>query len=401
MKTLRYGSRGSAGLLLLGIGLFVAQGCDRPKPTVAVQRDIVAHLALNATVTAPPGTSAAVYSPYQTTVKQVRVSQGERVNKGQVLIDLTIPSAEQALQSAKQSVSSAEAALETARAEASGSVRSAEQQLAAAREAERAARASGESTSDTTTTSSDGTTTVTTTGGGELQSATQERRAAEQAVADARAGVDTALAPLREQLAEARAYLREAQAGRAQGMIRSPIRGTVVALAAQVGQVVGQDRKTPLVTVVNVDKLQIKAPLAAEQVPYVKEDMPVKLTSASWPNQQVEGKVLEIQSNADPKGKGTVYTAVIGVQRDENLIMPNQVLTAAVKLGVAENVVAVPNSALKKGEAGQTVIEVQRNGQWVEVPVQVGLSDGQYTEIKQGVQVGEVIKAAVPMLGSR
>jgi multidrug efflux pump subunit AcrA (membrane-fusion protein) len=74
---------------------------------------------------------------------------------------------------------------------------------------------------------------------------------------------------------------------------------------------------------------------------------------------------------------------------------------ASVKLDAVRDVVAVPNSAVRKGEGGQPVVEVQRNGQWVKVPVQIGLSDGAYTEVKQGIQPGEVVKAEAPMLGRR
>jgi RND family efflux transporter MFP subunit len=386
--------------------LVALAGCSRPEPTVAVKRDIVAHMALQATVTAPPGAQAVVYPPYLTTVKRIRVKPNERVAKGQVLMELAIPSADQALQGAKDAVRQAEADYQSARANAAAPVQAAEQRLAQAKAAEKSARAALRQQNPApdqgnTSDESGATPAPAAASSPELEQAVRERRAAEQAFAQARAQVDAEVLPARQALEEARQALREAQAGRAQGFVRAPITGTVIALNAQEGATVGQDRNQPLATILNRDKLQVRAPLAPEQVPYAKEGTPVKLTSSAWPNQQVEGKIVEVISAADPQGKGTVYTAILGVDDRNAPLAPNQQVLASVKLDAVKDVVAVPNSAIRKGEGGQPVVEVQRNGQWVNVPVQTGLTDNAYTEIKQGIQPGEVVKAEAPMLGRR
>lgn len=392
MKTSRAAlAAAGAGLALLG-----AAGCNRPNPTVAVRRDIVAHMVLNAAVVAPPDAQAAVYPPYRTTVKRIRAGVNDHVRRGEVIMELTIPSAEQAVAAARQSLQDAEAAYEGARANANQSIASARQRMASAHAA---AQNSG-SSADQGAAATDAAGAAAPSGG--TTPAADDRPAAREALAAAEAQAAADLAPARQQLEDARHALREAQAGRAQGLVRAPISGTVTNLAAQVGQMVGDDRKVPLATIVNMDRLQIKAPLAADQVPYVKEGMPVKLTSPSFPNQQLAAEVSDIVSTADPKTGETIYSAVLSVKGpDEKLLRPNEQLSAAVKLGVAENVVAVPNSAIKKRNGAQAVVEVRRGSDWVEVPVELGLTDGQYTEIKQGVQVGEVIKATEPMLGSR
>jgi len=390
---------------LAALAALVAAGCTRSAPALAVKRDVVATLRLAGNVVAPPTAVYTAYPPYQTTVKKVDASVNEQVHKGDRLIELVIPSADQAVQAARANLRQAEAALAEAKRNDAATVRAARQELNAARSEQRAADQSQSNSTNANPPAADtgnGTAATTSSGtpaaGGSGPPPAVDRQAAAQAVAQAQAQGAASLAPLEEQVADARRALADAQAGREQGIIRSGITGTVIVLNAQTGKAVGQNRDTPLASVVNLRKLQVQAPLTPEQVAYAKVGTPVKLSTASVPNRLFDGRIVQVTTVADKSGKVTSYMATIDFDNREHLVMPNQKAVASIELGAAHDVVAVPNGALQRDSSGKTVVQVLRNGHWVTTPVTVGLSDGAYTEIKRGIEAGEQVKVNKPLL---
>lgn len=215
---------------------------------MAARRDIVARLPLRGEVIAP--------------VARVLTTVAANVKRGDVLVELSHPTAQAAEQQARQALAAAETAYANAKQVYSGEVTAAEQRLAAARQAERSARAAlqvrvgspDEGVSITVPDPSQ-----------DLETAMQARFEAERAVAQTQARYEAELTPYRQQLEAARTALQDAQAGRKQAMIRAPIRGTVLAPNAQPGAEVGEDAKQPVVTIVDLDALQVLARMRPER----------------------------------------------------------------------------------------------------------------------------------------
>jgi RND family efflux transporter MFP subunit len=370
---------------------------------VAVRRDIVAYMALEGTVVAPPTAQATLYSPYRTTVKQVRASVNDRVDKGDVLLELTMPSAEVALQQAKDAVRSAELDEAAARRTASSGIDAARARVRAAETALRAVEAAPPAADPA---EADSSSPAPSPGrppaeSSDREAAVSELEAAQAALAQAEAELQLAVAPARDRLEAARANLREAQAGRAEGFVRAPIAGTVVLLNATEGQEVGEDAKQPLAQIVNLRQLRVHALLTPEQQPNARDGTPVKLKFAELPNQLLDGEVERVTSVSDDSGRVTRYTAVVDFDNRERLVRPGWEAEVSVKLGAVEDVVAVPAEAVDRGEGDQWIVEVRRGGTWERVPVQLGLSDGTYTEIRQGVREGEEVRVTPSLLGGR
>src|SRR5437763_15898825 len=99
-KWIRSGRGWQIGAALAALVAVVAAGCTRSAAALAVKRDVVATLRLAGNVIAPPTAVYTAYPPYQTTVKKVDASVNEQVRKGDRLIELVIPSADQAVQAA-------------------------------------------------------------------------------------------------------------------------------------------------------------------------------------------------------------------------------------------------------------------------------------------------------------
>lgn len=393
---------GLAILLLIGLGVWALMR-SRPESATVTRRDLVAVVPIKGEVVAPPTERADLYSPFKAPVAKVYATVGANVKRGDVLVELNVPNAQQAYADAQQRVKEAETAYANAEREYDAPVAAARKQLDAARAAERAARQPAPTTPSVTIDTDTGTTTTTTPApapAGDLAAASSARIAAEQALAQAEAAKTAALVTYRQQLDAAREYLQEAQSGRKLGMIRSPITGTVLALNAQPGAVAGTDRKVPLATVVDLDELEVQGVIDPRQASAVKAGMPVTVTVAEVPNEQFEGKVHAITTRTGGgllKNK-TEYVAVIHLKNKAGQVKPGMKAGATVQLEEQKNVLAVPNDAVHEDRSGRPVVKVLSGSNWVDRVVEIGLSDGHYTEVKSGLKEGEVVQVKQDLL---
>jgi RND family efflux transporter MFP subunit len=393
-----------AALLLIGFGAWAFMR-TRPESATVSKRDLIAVVPVKGDVVAPPTERADLYSPFKAPVAKVYATVGANVKRGDVLVELNVPNAQQAYADARARVQEAETAYANAAREYDAPISAAKKELDAARAAERSARQPVTTTPSVTVDSATGTTTTTTTTtspapAADLQTASSARIAAEQALAQAQATKTTALAVYQQQLDSAREYLKEAQSGRKIGMIRSPINGTVLALNAQAGAMAGTDRKVPLATVVDLDELEVQGVIDPRQASAVKAGMPVSVTVVEVPNEQFEGRVHAITTRT---GGGLLknkmeYVAVVHLKNKGGQVKPGMKAGAAVKLDEQKNVLAVPNDAVHEDSGGRPVVKVLTGSNWTDRVVEIGLSDGHYTEVKSGLKEGEVVQVKQDLL---
>jgi multidrug efflux pump subunit AcrA (membrane-fusion protein) len=72
--------------------------------------------------------------------------------------------------------------------------------------------------------------------------------------------------------------------------------------------------------------------------------------------------------------------------------------SASVQVGEVKDVLAVPNDAIQDDRSGRPMVKVLRNGDWREAVVEVGLSDGSYTEIRGGLEEGDTVQVKRDLL---
>ncbi len=178
--------------------------------------------------------------------------------------------------------------------------------------------------------------------------------------------------------------------------IRAPITGTVTAVNALSGQVVGQDIRKPVATIVDLDRLEVQADVKPDQASGLKPGAPVVLTFAELPNQQFSGKVVRLTSATVPKVGGLIkesdVAAIIDFRNTKDQVQPGMKPEVAFKSEEAKDALAVPNEAVQKDASGKPIVKALVNGRWQPVVVQTGVSDGRYTQIKSGLQKGELVQ---------
>src|SRR5690349_16049773 len=87
----------------------------RPETAVAARRDIIAYLPMEGKVAAPASAMANLSPPYQAPVSAIYVTVGKNVHRGDVLLELSAPTAQSYYEQAREQVRSAETALANAR----------------------------------------------------------------------------------------------------------------------------------------------------------------------------------------------------------------------------------------------------------------------------------------------
>ncbi|MHB8176027.1 MAG: efflux RND transporter periplasmic adaptor subunit [Thermoleophilia bacterium] len=102
------------------------------------------------------------------------------------------------------------------------------------------------------------------------------------------------------------------------------------------------------------------------------------------------GKVEQI-SAAGTVSSGVVnYSVTVGFDTSDARIKPGMSVTADITTAVHQDVITVPNSALKS-QGSSHYVQVMKNGSPVQQPVNIGIANDADTEITSGLNAGDTI----------
>ncbi|MGV3616786.1 MAG: efflux RND transporter periplasmic adaptor subunit [Fimbriimonas sp.] len=348
----------------------------QPYSAKAEERDIVGFETLNAELITPPASMAEIHPPYRAPLKRVLVTVGQRVRRGEVLMELDFPDAEAMHDQARTSALQAEQAYEGAKASLRAPLREAQRQLESARATERALR-------DRTDPSGDASA---------LVDATNARQAAEAEVTRVQSEYQAALQPYALQLEEARSSERAARAGAKEASVRAPISGTVIELKAQAGQEVGQDKNEKLALIVDLDDMKLRADVPPTLTDDIDKGDEVLITFGEIPKERFTGYVRGVRTLPDGDRK-TKVEVEIELRNNQGLVKPGmRPDRVAIQTDRADDVTAVPAESVDTDDTGRPFVRVLVDGEWKVRIVEPGVSDGEWTQIKKGIAEGETVQ---------
>lgn len=242
---------------------------------------------------------------------------------------------------------------------------------------------------------------------------------------------DASLALAKAEVNQSQAALDQATINLNYTKINSPVKGTIIDRRVNVGQTVVASLNAPSLFLIAKDltKMQIWASVNEADIGQIHTDQDVTFLVDAFPGRTFKGKVSQIRLNAQMTQNVVTYTVVITVDNSDRTLLPYQTANVQFDAGKHDNVLMVPNIALrwrpqpqqvrpedrdaylKKQQArsqrpqGQTVgsgatkapdlkaekDRRERGTLWVEeglfvraVPVKIGASDGTTTEIVSG-----------------
>jgi multidrug efflux pump subunit AcrA (membrane-fusion protein) len=409
-----------AGTILSALGIAAAIAIPlslRSGTALVMRRQVIAVVTSQGQALAPPSAQIDVRTTVTAPVERVGVTVGQRVSRGQALVEFYHPTVEEArrealveLQQAQRDYAQAQETyrgqLEAARrqlADAQAEARQARQALAQAPGAQpggvpAAAPSSGPARRGVggVRLVEVGPTPPVPATPPSLQQALADVQQAELAVARAKVELDRDLAPYQQQLDQARAALQRANEGRQRATVTAPISGTVLVLNAQPGQPVSGNgsRRGPalLARIADLRALQVQAPLSASQASTMEPGRPATLVFRDLPGQRHQGHVARAVTQARPGGSGPEYLAVVDFSNANGAVKPDMVADVSIEVGRASNVLAVPNAAVRTDDQGRRSVRVRRGGAWHTQRVTTGLRGNHYTEITSGLREGDTVR---------
>jgi HlyD family secretion protein len=331
---------GVIALIAIGGGVYYAKGrTTAPKLTTGSIRKGDINSSVAATGTINPLTTAAVGSYVSGTVKYIFADFNTKVAAGQILTQIDPSIYEAQVMTAQGNLQNAKSNLVTLAA----NVQVDEANLAKAQANVKYIQASAKRSQDLFTAGI-----VSTDSNDQLQSslgqANAEVLSAEASVAQAKAQ----LAQANSQVMSMSGALRQAQTNLKYTTIVSPIAGTVVARAVDVGQSVAASLQAPNVFSVAQDltRMQVYAATDESDTGSVRVGTGVTFEVDAFPNDQFRGRVSTVRLNATTVQNVVTYNTVIDFDNPNEKLLPGETAYVTIPTGHVTGVVLIPNGAL-------------------------------------------------------
>jgi HlyD family secretion protein len=225
-----------------------------------------------------------------------------------------------------------------------------------------------------------------------------------------------ALASARAQVTQAQAQLDSDNTALKKSVIRSPINGIVLQRQIEPGQTVAASLQTPVLFVLAESLAQMELHVAVDEadVGQVKEGQEATFTVDAYPNETFPAKIVQVRSAPKTVEGVVTYETVLSVNNNDLMLRPGMTATADITVNKLENVLLVPNAALrftppvpeKSGDKsgglvgqlmphrprhnrqpaeslkrGEQRVWILRDKVPVAVPIKVGATDGRVTEV--------------------
>ena len=131
--------------------------------------------------------------------------------------------------------------------------------------------------------------------------------------------------------------------------IYAPIDGVIVERNVDVGQTVAASLSAPQLFLIanDLSEMQILASVDESDIGLIKDGAAAQFTVQSYPNEHFDGKVQQVRLQSTTTDNVVSYTAVVSVGNPTGKLLPGMTATVNFVTGSADNVLTVPNAALR------------------------------------------------------
>ena len=238
----------------------------------------------------------------------------------------------------------------------------------------------------------------------------------------AKANLDRAIADeanVRATVAQAEATLEAQRTDLAKAVIRSPIKGMVLKRAAEPGQTVAATFQTPVLFTLAEDLTQMELHVDVDEadVGKVREAQSASFTVDAYPDRTFPARITQVRFGSKTVAGVVTYETLLKVDNSGLLLRPGMTGTANIIVQKADDVLLVPNAALRftppqaepettgggglvsnllprppssatkpteTAEDKQPHVWVLREGKLEKAMLKTDMTDGVMTEVKEG-----------------
>lgn len=194
----------------------------------------------------------------------------------------------------------------------------------------------------------------------------------------------------RAQISQYQASLQTAQTNLGYTKIIAPVDGTVISRKIDLGQPVAASFQAPELFTIAQDltKMQIEVSVSEADIGKVKEGQDVTYTLDGYPDSTFTGKVTQVRLSPTTVSNVVTYTVIVDVDNEDLKLKPGMTANVSIITSKSEDVMCVPNMALKftpdisGPKHKQQGVWILEKGKPVRIDIETGASDDNYTEIK-------------------
>lgn len=185
-------------------------------------------------------------------------------------------------------------------------------------------------------------------------------------------------------------------------VLTSPVDGEVVQLNKEEGEmVVMGTMSTPgsvIMTLAERSKMFVTALVDETEVIKIEPDQPTIIKVDALPDTTFKGKVTRIGGIPETSGLGTeeainfpIEVEIMGTQKK---LYPGMSATCEITIGMRDSVIIIPYPALGRQKVGakeQDVVFIAKGGIASQIPVKLGLIGEKGVEIREGVNLSDTV----------
>lgn len=178
-----------------------------------------------------------------------------------------------------------------------------------------------------------------------VNTSTEALKAVQAQVGVAQAQVKTAQA----NVAQREAALAQARIDLARTRITSPVNGIVIKRTIERGQTVASSLQAPELFVIaqNLSDMQVEAAIDESDVGRLQPGQKASFNVDAFPGQTFQGEIRQVRKAATNVANVVTYVAIVRFANTEGKLLPGMTANVRVVTDQRENVLRVPNAALR------------------------------------------------------
>ena len=219
------------------------------------------------------------------------------------------------------------------------------------------------------------------------QSASAKVAQAQAAVKQAEAQIrsrQAALESSQSDIVGSKAQLERAQINLDLTKIYSPVDGVVISRSVDIGQTVAASLSAPTLFLIanDLSRMQVKANIDEADIGKITDEVQVTFTVDAYRNDIFNGKISEVRLEPQTVQNVVTYGVIVGVENPQLKLKPGMTANLTMVVDEHDNVLTVPNAALRFTPAGMTpekIAEILKNAPAPPAPPELPPAQGSAT----------------------
>ena len=213
-----------------------------------------------------------------------------------------------------------------------------------------------------------------------------------------------------DEAAKARAAVKQAEASLAALDVRksytriySPISGVVSQVTAQEGEtIVAGLQVANLITVLDPARLEMWTYVDETDIGQVHPGQPVEFRVDAYPGRVFKGTVDTIYPEPEIRDNIVYYRALVKINPEQaTYLRPEMTTQVQIIVAVKDDVLDIPNNALKWVDGRQVVFVQNSDGKIRQVTPELGLAGVTHTEVVDGLTAGDKVATQLVLPGNK